>query len=283
MKNERGSTLALCVLLMALLSIFVCEIGGILIVSRKSKMKELTTEKSFYIADSCIELTQIDLQSKVATQIAKTLGSIGFDEVPVTYIDPNTGDTEVYTPADFKKNYISYVMQVFSTSDIREGLRYNKTHKDPDDTSSPIIDADLLGATLTQNVAERFPAYISAEASASSTDKFKVETDIEQNMTYSDFGKAYTQKLEDPNYALPSNFNTGHLMLIYTITHPDGTQEKVRASFTFDMYNQILDICEQHSDLIYNKLKDGDTDETLKETTVNVDLHPTVVREYLIN
>ncbi len=297
MRNERGSTLALCLIIMAMISIFTVSISGILIASRKTKMNELTREKGFYIADSCIELTQADMQTKVATQIATTLGGIGFDEVPVTYNNPETGEVEVYTPEEFKTLFTSYVMQAFCTSDIRNGLKYNRTLSDPDNPLSPMIDADLLGALLTTNVAERFesflysftPASPDPSATAAPEPQFKVETEIEQNMTYSNFSQAYNYTLSDPDYEFPDDFNTGYLRLIYTITYPDGEQEKVRAAFTFDMYKVVKEICDTHSDLIYSKITtegetDGDDDDvTLTETSYNVDLNSEVVREYLID
>lgn len=283
-KNERGSTLALCVIIMSMLSVFVVGMYGILITNRKQKLNELSYEKSFYLIDSCIAATQRELQNRVSIVMTNTLAQIGFDDVPVVYTD-DEGNTQVYPADDFKDLFTDYVMRKFTTKAIREQLLLNYVPANPSnpldytkakDAYGNLTESDILGATLNSSLI----GLSEAEGGDSSVDplwKYNIKTEIEydDNMAFDDFSKRYRKSLSTgrKDYLASlglglsfsadeyegwssddeKNFDNGHATITYTITHPDPSKtENIRVQYTFDLYSQLEEICEKHAALIYS-------------------------------
>lgn len=319
-KNKRGSTLALCVIILSMLSVFVLGMGGILIANRKQKLNELSYEKSFYLIDSCIASTQRELQNRVSVVMTTTLGQIGFNDVPVVYTD-DEGNTQVYPPDDFKDLFTDYVMRKFTTNSIREQLLLNYLPADPTnplnyakakDSYGNMTVSDILGATLNSSLL----GLSSAESGDSSVNplwKYNIKTEIEynDNMAFGDFSSRFRKSLstERKNYLSnlglglnfssddysswtsndEKNFDSGHTVITYTITHPDTAKsEHVRVQYTFDLYSQLKEICEKHAQLIYSAGTaeiDSENPENPPagslEATYSISLNTKVVREYL--
>ncbi len=300
MKNKKGSTLALCVIILAMLSIFVTSIWGILIASRKMKLEELSEEKGFYLSDSCISITEAKLQTKFIRTVIDVLDDIDSEEVPLTYMK-NTDEglvLDIYQPNEFNWLYTRYAMQMFSatkkeTGDtnplVREMLYFDT---DP----NYLGDDSISSLELTQALAKN-------EAAG-----YTIQTDIDTgkniNTNYGNLYEVYTycypEAMDDEGnmLGLPGTaksdseiankvaaLNKGLLRVTYTIRNPEGKiTEKTRVTYTFDIYDAIKDICSTQSNLIY---KDYTTDDSSSTEETPVEIHATpdlsihVAREYL--
>jgi hypothetical protein len=319
LKNEKGSTLAFCVIISCMLSVFVVGIGTVLIASRKSKMNELSYEKGFYLTDSCIAITESKLHDKASEAIFQTL-QMANNQVPVTYTGSD-GSTEVFDKETFHWLYITQVMKIFSatSSDSASDVLARDTVKFISDPSDSDYDTDpISSAMLTAALAQP----------DTPTEGYMITSEIEQNTFYGNFASVYAEcypsRLDtgertyitsddgteypnpDDKYLpgtplstsnpssfknLENNLNKGLLRVIYTVYDANGVmREKVRVAYSFDMYHTLIDISESQSNRVYptsSSSDDDDDDSTSSDSTVtytdtlNPDLNMKVTREYL--
>lgn len=291
LKNEHGSTLALCVIIMAMLSIFVVGISGILVANRKSKIDELSEERGFYLSDSCIAMTEARLQTKVINTIAEVLDAIDSDEVSLTFND----GTEVYDKDSFNRRYIRYAAAAFSATTPLSGgdadaLARNRLRFDPDPNATG--DESISSKALTSALA------------VGSNEGYVIESDIENgsniNTNYDNFYTVVDECYPAPEYDEENNvwtvenydqsvidnkvsqLNTGLLRVTYTIRNKeDKIVEKVRVTYTFDLFHAFMNICEEQSNRIYPpELAEGETPPPTEP--YDVDLKIKVSREYLL-
>lgn len=290
-KNERGSTLALCVIIMCIISIFSASICGILINSRRMKLEELSKESGFYLSDSCISITEARLQTKVINTIIDVLDNIDGDEVSLTY---NNG-TMVYDKAAFHRRYIRYAAKAFSATTATNASQtlardHLKFSTDPNELGDESISSLAMTSALAKGPAEGY------------TIETMIDGGKNVNTNYDNFYSLVDTYYPAPTYDTDnyvwivddldedekaeldeavSKLNTGLLRVTYTVRNKENKiVEKVRTTYTFDLFHAFMSIAEEQSKRIYPEtLPEGETPAPVEP--FDVDLNIKVSREYL--